>query len=74
MKNIQLPDDVYQRAAALAESDHVSVDRLVAALVNEGVGDWSRLEARASRGSRERRKDVPSRISDTPLVTADVIS
>ena len=30
MKSIQLPDDVYQRAAEMAEVDHVSVDRLVA--------------------------------------------
>jgi hypothetical protein len=53
MKSIQLPDDVYQRAAEMAEVDHVSVDRLVAALVNEGVGDWARVQARAERGSRE---------------------
>jgi predicted DNA-binding ribbon-helix-helix protein len=43
MKSIQLPDDVYRRAAEMAEVDHVSVDRLVAALVNEGVGDWARV-------------------------------
>jgi hypothetical protein len=42
MKAVQLPDDLYQRAAKLAESDHVSVDELVAALVNEGVGEWSK--------------------------------
>ena len=73
MKNIQLPDDVYQRAAALAESDHVSVDRLVAALVNESVGDWSRLQARASRGSLEKLKHVLSKISDAPPDAADRI-
>jgi hypothetical protein len=49
MKSVQLPDDIYQRAAELAEVDHVSVDRLVAALVNEGVGDWARVQARAER-------------------------
>jgi hypothetical protein len=32
MKSIQLPDEAYERAVALAETDHVSVDRLVAAL------------------------------------------
>ena len=32
MKSILLPDDVYEQAAALAERDHVSVNRLVAAL------------------------------------------
>jgi len=73
MKSIELPDDVYQRAAELAESDHVSVDRLVAALVNESVGDWSRLQARASRGSLEKLKRVLSKVSDTPAGVPDRI-
>jgi len=71
MKNIQLPDDVYQRAAELAESDHVSVDKLVAALVKEGVSDWSRVQARAARGSVEKLKRVLSRVSDTPAEAID---
>ena len=71
MKNVQLPDDVYQRAAELAESDHVSVDTLVAALVNEGVGDWSRVQARAARGSVEKLNRVLSKVSDAPPEEAD---
>jgi hypothetical protein len=71
MKNIQLPDDVYLRAAKLAESDHVSVDRLVAALVNEGVGDWSRVQARAARGSVEKLKRVLSKVGDAQPEPAD---
>ncbi len=63
MKSIQLPDDVYNRAAEMAESDHVSVDRLVAALVNEGTGEWSRAQARAARGSVEKLKRVLSKVS-----------
>ena len=51
MKTIQLPDDVYEKAAELAEIDKVSVDRAVAAIVNERVSEWSRLKARAARGS-----------------------
>jgi hypothetical protein len=35
MKSVHLPDDVYRRAVELAEVDHVSVDKLVAAIVNE---------------------------------------
>jgi hypothetical protein len=71
MKNVQLPDDIYRRAAELAESDHVSVDRLVAALVNEGVGDWSRVQARAARGSVERLKRVLSKVSDAAPEATD---
>ena len=65
MKIIRLPDDVYQRAAELAELDHVSVDRLVVAIVNERVGDWARIQARASRGSIEKLTRVLSKVSDT---------
>ena len=71
MKNIQLPDDVYQRAAELAKSDNVSVDKLVAALVNEGVGDWSRVQARAARGSLEKLRNVLSKVSDGPAEAVD---
>lgn len=71
MKNIQLPDDIYQRAAELAESDHVSVDRLVAALVNEGVGEWSKLQARAERGSVEKLRHVLAKVSDAPEEAVD---
>jgi hypothetical protein len=71
MKSIELPDDVYQRAAELAEVDHVSVDRLVAALVKEGVGDWARVQARAERGSVEELKRVLSKVSDVPAEVRD---
>jgi hypothetical protein len=71
MKSIRLPDDIYQRAAQLAEADHVSVDRLVAALVNEGVGDWERVQGRAERGSLEKLKRVLSKVSDAPAEAAD---
>jgi predicted DNA-binding ribbon-helix-helix protein len=64
MKSIQLPDDVYQRAAELAEADHVSVDRLVAAMVNERVSDWAKLRARAERGSVEKLRNVLAKVSD----------
>jgi hypothetical protein len=71
MKSVELPDDVYQRAAELAEVDHVSVDRLVAALVKEGVGDLARVQARAERGSVEKLKRVLSKVSDGPAELPD---
>jgi hypothetical protein len=71
MKSIHLPDDVYQRAAELAEADHVSVDRLVAAMVNEGVSDWARLQARAERGSVEKLRNVLAKVSEAPPEARD---
>jgi hypothetical protein len=73
MKSIQSPDDAYQRATAWAEVDHVSVDRLVAAPVNEGVDDWARLQARAKGSSLERLKRVLSKVSDAPPEVQDQI-
>ncbi|MGA2651985.1 MAG: hypothetical protein ABSF28_15745 [Terracidiphilus sp.] len=71
MKSIQLPDDVYQRAAELAEADHVSVDRLVAAIVNERVRDWAKLRARAERSSVEKLRNVLAKVSDAPPEAVD---
>jgi len=64
MKSVQLPDDVYRRAAELAEADHVSVDRLVAAIVNERASDWAKLQARAARGSLDKLNAVLAKVSD----------
>jgi hypothetical protein len=64
MKKIQLQDDVYQRAAELAETDNVSVDRFIAAVVNERAADWSRIQARIKRGSVEKLRQVLSKVSD----------
>jgi hypothetical protein len=64
MKSIRLPDDVYQRAAELAEADHVSVDRLVAAIVNERASAWARLQARAARGSLDKLHAVLAKVRD----------
>jgi hypothetical protein len=71
MKSIQLPDDVYRRAAELAEADNVSVDRLVATIVNERASEWSRLQARAARGSVEKLRALLARASDTPPEVID---
>lgn len=71
MKKIQLPDDVYRRAEELAQMDHVSVDRFVAAVVNERAGDWSRMQGRAANGSVEKLRGVLSKVRDVPPAEAD---
>jgi hypothetical protein len=71
MKSIQLPDEVYERAAKLAAEDHVSVDRLVAAIVNERASDWARLQERAARGSLDKFNAVLAKVRDTVPEAAD---
>ena len=71
MKSVQLPDDVYRRAVELAEVAHVSDDKLVAAIVNERASDWSKLQARAARGSLDKLKNVLSKAGDAPADAMD---
>ncbi|HKO20841.1 MAG TPA: hypothetical protein VJU82_18350 [Acidobacteriaceae bacterium] len=71
MKNVQLPDDIYERAAEMAALDHVSVDRLVATLVNEKVDDWFRVRARAGRGSLDKLASVLAKVQDTAPEPSD---
>jgi len=71
MKSIQIPDDLYQKAAALAARDHVSVDKLIVALLLAHAAEWQRLQARADRGSLARFQTVLGKVSDTPPDAAD---
>lgn len=73
MKSILIPDEVYERAAELAEQDQVSVDRLVAAVVNRHVGDWSKIRERAARGSVEKLKRVLAKVKDLAVEAADQV-
>lgn len=65
MKSVHIPDDVYERAAELAERDSVSVDKLVSALLLEHAREWSHLRARAGSGSVERLKAVLAKVSES---------
>jgi hypothetical protein len=71
MKNIQLPDDIYRQAAQLAEQDHVSVDRFVAAVLSESARGWNRLKQRSERGSLERLHEVLAKVSNAPPAEED---
>lgn len=50
---------------------HVSVDRLAAAIVNERASDWSMLKARAARGWLEKLHRVLAKVSDAPPEAMD---
>jgi hypothetical protein len=71
MKSIHIPDEIYQRAAEMAEQDQVSVDRLVAALLQEHAREWSRLRGRATAGSLEKLKAVLAKVSESQLEAFD---
>ena len=64
MRTVQIPDDLYQQASLLAEQAQVSIDDAVAALVRDGVGEWSRLEARAALGSMASLRSVLDKVGN----------
>lgn len=64
MKSIHLPDEIYDRAAKLAERDNVSVDRFIAALVHQHAIDWEELQGRAQRGSLDKFRAVLAKVRD----------
>lgn len=71
MKSVQIPDDLYEKAEKLAEADNVSVDRVVASALSAKIADWSRLRARAERGSMQKFRRVMAKVSDAPPVPED---
>ena len=71
MRSVHIPEAVYQQASLLAEQDHVSVDRAIAALVRDGLGEWSKLHDRATRGSLEKLKSVLGKVGDRVPLPGD---
>jgi hypothetical protein len=51
---INIPEPLYRQAAEIAESQHMSVDDLIASTFAEHLAQWERLQALAVRGSREK--------------------
>lgn len=52
-KNVAVPDDLYEKAAALAAKDQVSIDDFVSAAVANQLAGRRYLEARARLFSRQ---------------------
>lgn len=62
--NVEIPEDVYQRASEIARSQHLSVAEIFAAACLEHVAAWERIEKRAKLGNRESFLDVLSKVPD----------
>jgi hypothetical protein len=50
---VNIPDELYKQAEALAESQHVSVDQVIASAFAEQLLALNRLKSMAGRGNRE---------------------
>ncbi|MBK5291992.1 MAG: hypothetical protein JJE04_09985 [Acidobacteriia bacterium] len=52
--NVDVPNEVYEKAAEIARSQHMSVADVIAMACGEHVAAWERLKDRAAKGDREK--------------------
>lgn len=52
--SINIPDDLYQEALAIANEQHLSVEDLFSTAFASHVAAWERLKNKAANGSREK--------------------
>jgi hypothetical protein len=63
--NIEIPEDLYHRAAEIAKAHDVSVDTLFASAFVEQMAAWERLRTRAGRGDRDKFLAVLDKVAET---------
>ncbi len=62
--SVNVPDDVYQKAVAIAEAQQVSVGDVLASAFLEHLAAWDKLQQRAARGDREKFRAVLDKVPD----------
>ena len=65
--SLRLPDSLHKVAKELAKKDHISINQFIATAVAEKISALlteEYLEKRAKRASKERFKDIMSRVPD----------
>jgi hypothetical protein len=61
---VDVPDDMYQKAAQIAASHDLSVDEVFQSAFRQQLAAWERLEQRAAQGSREKFLAVLDKVPD----------
>ena len=52
--SISVPDELYRKATAIAEEQHVPVEEVFSSAFQDQLAHWERLKQRSTRGSREK--------------------
>ena len=63
-KTVLLPDDIYDKAAELAQVDQVSINDFISAALADQLAAKEYLRQRGTRATRERFLDALDRIPD----------
>jgi hypothetical protein len=62
--SINIPEDLYREAKAIAEAQHLSVDDVIVSAFAEQLAAWERLKQKAARGRREEYLKVLEKVPD----------
>ncbi len=71
--SVSVPEELYERAAAIAKAQNMSVDEVFACAFAEHLAAWERLKRRAARGNREEFLAVLDKLPDVEPVPEDRI-
>ncbi len=62
--SVNIPEELYQQAREIAESQHLSVDDVISSAFAEQLAAWERLKQRAAKDSRKSFLAVLDKVSD----------
>lgn len=62
--NVEIPEDIYDRASKIARSQSMSLADVVATACADHIAAWERLQKRAQRGDRAKFLDVLAKVPD----------
>lgn len=68
---VSVPEDLYEKAAAIAKAQNVSVDDVFASAFAEHLAAWERLKRRAACGDREEFLAVLDKVPDVEPAPED---
>lgn len=71
--SVSVPEELYEKAAAIAKAQNLSVDEVFASAFAEHQAAWERLKRRAARGSREDFLAVLDKVPDVEPAPEDRI-
>lgn len=62
--SINIPEELYDQARAIAESQHIAVDDVFASAFADHFAAWQRIRERAARGDRNKFLAVLDKVPD----------
>ena len=71
--SVSVPEELYEKAAAIAKAQNISVDEVFASAFAEHLAAWERLKRRSASGTREDFLAVLDKVPDVEPAPEDRI-